>query len=167
MIRAAHFSWIGPYSPAMERRAKTDAKFRARCDALVRLMGYQFRIATVTLPATVRRGQPLALSVTGENEGVAPFYYPWQVQAVLLNADGTVREAVPLPRADIRKWQPGAFITTDAPRFTAPPGTLPVRSRHSRPADETTRYPFRQQNRRDQRRLARRCRRHADAIAFA
>lgn len=122
MIDAAHFSWVGPYSPAMEKRAKTDAVFRARCDELVRQMGYQFRLNELVLPRTVRKGKPFPVTLRGVNTGVAPFYYPWQVQIALLSASGAVTESVPLTRLDIRKWQPGAFVANDTPRFSVPPG---------------------------------------------
>ncbi|MBC8141968.1 MAG: DUF4832 domain-containing protein [Armatimonadetes bacterium] len=122
MIRAAHFSWIGPYSPAQEKRAQTDAAFRARCEALVRLMGYSFCLTELTLPRTIRQNEPFALALAGKNEGVAPFYYPWQVKVALLAADGAVVETVPLPRTDSRTWQPGAFRVSEAVRFATKPG---------------------------------------------
>lgn len=122
MIEAAHFSWVGPYSPAMAKRAKSDPAFRARCDELVRRMGYQFRLDELVLPRTIRRGQPITLTLSGTNEGVAPFYYPWQVRLALLTADGTASETLPLPRFDVRKWQPGKFTATDSLRLTSPLG---------------------------------------------
>ena len=124
MIRAAHFSWVGPYSPAMERRAGTDAAFRARCAELVRLMGYDFRLAELVLPATIRRGEPFALTLHGVNLGVAPFYYPWKVALALLAPDDTACEIAVLARTDIRAWQPGAFSITDTARFAANPAGL-------------------------------------------
>ncbi|MBC8139016.1 MAG: DUF4832 domain-containing protein [Fibrella sp.] len=122
MIAAAHFSWVGPYSPAMEKRAKTDPAFRARCDQLVRQMGYQFRLTELALPKVARQGMPISLTLRGANTGVAPFYYPWQARVALLAADGAVVDSVALPRLDIRKWQPGKFTVADAPRFSASPG---------------------------------------------
>ncbi len=122
MVAAAHFSWVGPYSPAMEKRAKTDAAFRARCDGLVRQMGYQFRLDELALPRVIRRGGTIPLTLRGVNTGVAPFYYPWQVRMALLTANGKVAETAPLPRVDIQGWQPGAFVASDGLRFSAPPG---------------------------------------------
>lgn len=123
MIRAAHFSWIGPYSPTLEKRARTDAGFRARCDALVRLMGYQFRLSELSLPKVIRTGSPFAVSTVGKNEGVAPFYYPWQLQAALVAENDSVVETVALSRTDIRTWQPGTFRIAESVRFAAPPGS--------------------------------------------
>ena len=44
----------------------------------------------------------------GMNEGVAPFYYPWPVKLVWLDAKGNILSTVKL-RDDIRKWLPGNF----------------------------------------------------------
>ena len=122
MISEAHFSWVGPYSPAMEALARNDAGFRARCDTLVRQMGYQFRLTELTLPKSIRRGDTITLTLRGVNEGVAPFYYHWSVQAALLSPNDTVIASAALPNIDIRRWQPGGFVAESKVRFTAPPG---------------------------------------------
>lgn len=123
MVEAAHFSWVGPYSPALHK--PPSAEFTARCERLVRRMGYQFALKTLRHPPRVRRGDALPLDLTGTNEGVAPFYYPWPVEAALLGADGRVVTKARLPRADVRAWQPGPFTLRDALRVpgAVPPGT--------------------------------------------
>jgi hypothetical protein len=121
MTEAAHFSWVGPYSPALE--APPSPEYTRRCERLVRRMGYQFRLKTLRHPASVRRGDPLPLVLEGVNEGVAPFYYPWPVEAALLDAAGKVVARSPLAKTDVRTWQPGPFTLRDTARF---PATLPT-----------------------------------------
>jgi hypothetical protein len=98
-VKRCHFTWIGPYSPPME--AGVDATFRARQDAIVRLMGYQFRLTKFKI-------DDRAIEVDGLNEGVAPFYEPWQVKMVLIDGQGNVVGSWAVD-ADVRKWLPGSF----------------------------------------------------------
>jgi len=120
-VEAAHFSWIGPYSPASE--ASGGAEFVRRCEALVRRMGYEFRLTGLRHAAQVRRGAPLRFTLRGVNQGVAPFYYPWPAHLALLDrATGrVVATSAPLAPFDIRTWLPGPFALTGAARFPAPP----------------------------------------------
>ena len=102
----AHFTWVGPYCPALDRTE--DPAFRARSEALVRRLGYQFRLDEVRHPATVAPGGAVAVAIRATNEGVAPFYYPWSVELGLVDAAGVVVARRPLA-ADVRTWLPGAF----------------------------------------------------------
>jgi hypothetical protein len=120
MVDATHFSWMGPYCPALEQRP--DRPFTARAAALVQKMGYQFAIEEVRHSAVVANGDKLAISLAGANQGVAPFYYRWPVELALLDAQGTGVEKLPLDW-DIRKWLPGKFKATASVAVTANPGT--------------------------------------------
>lgn len=115
MLERSHFSWVGPYCPALE------STFRQHSEQLVRKMGYEFQITEITHPATMKVKQPARLSLKGKNNGVAPFYYPWSVEWALLDSDGN---AVSTARTDwdIRKWLPGEFAERTELTFDVPPG---------------------------------------------
>jgi hypothetical protein len=119
MLERAHFTWVGPYNPALEPE-QTEA-FVSRSQQLVRRMGYEYRLKELQHQATVVSGKTLEITLRGENQGVAPFYYPWPVEVALLDNEGREIAILPLS-ADIRRWLPGPFTLTDAPAVTAPPG---------------------------------------------
>ncbi len=101
-----HFSWVGPYCPALQTNPSPE--FRQAAESLVRRMGYQFRLTEVRHSAEVLPGTKLHVNIAGSNEGVAPFYYPWPVELALLSDSGKLAVRIPL-RCDIRTWQPGRF----------------------------------------------------------
>ena len=108
-IRQSHTSWIGATALAVlgEGDGLTLSE-QANADYLLRLMGYRFVPETVNHAGTVKAGQTLPVDMTWSNKGVAPFYYPWQVELALADAEGgllpSTRSAV---NADIRQWLPG------------------------------------------------------------
>jgi len=105
MTRRAHLSWLGPYAPILETDLSASELENAR--TLVRTMGYQYRLLQARW--SIRQSR-LRLEVRGVNEGVAPFYYPWQVRLALIRrTDGSVVHGAPLTNVDIRTWQPGPF----------------------------------------------------------
>ena len=106
MVDRSHFSWVGPYGPALE--TETSDTFIARSDQLVRQMGYQFRLTEIRRSRSVVPGAQCTVILQGVNEGVAPFYYPWPIKLAWLDAQGTVLSSVQL-KDDIRKWLPGKF----------------------------------------------------------
>lgn len=105
-VREAHFSWIGPYCPALVQNPKPE--FKARAEELIRMLGYEYRLTRLTAPTQVRRGKTIAATLEGVNQGVAPFYYRWPVELALLDSRGKVARKSALA-ADVRKWLPGAF----------------------------------------------------------
>jgi len=119
MLGRSHFTWVGPYCPALAK--PKNESFLKRSEELVRKMGYEFQITEVTHPTSVKVNQPVRLSLKGKNLGVAPFYYPWSVQWALLDSSGKVAS---LQKTDwnIRKWQPGSFAESADPVFDVPPG---------------------------------------------
>lgn len=119
MAERAHVSWVGPYCPALG--SSKDRQLRENSEALVRRMGYQFRLTEVRHPVGVDRGGMLGVSIRGENEGVAPFSYPWPVELALLDASGRSVATLPL-RADPRSWLPGPFAIGESVKLDAPPG---------------------------------------------
>ncbi len=101
MIHRTHISWIGPYAPILEPDLNATQLQNART------MGYQYRILQASWIAYPSN---LQLRVEGVNEGVAPFYYPWQVRlGILRRTDGSVVFSAPLTGIDLRTWLPGRF----------------------------------------------------------
>jgi hypothetical protein len=97
--RAGHFTWVGPYCPANE--TGLTAAQRAHADALVRTMGYEFRLTTFQRTAQ-------GVRIEGVNQGLAPFYYPWRVELTVHDDRERVLRTLSVP-VDIRTWQPGPF----------------------------------------------------------
>jgi hypothetical protein len=113
-VETAHFTWIGPYGPALD--STTEPDFLTHSQALIHRMGYEFRLTDIRYTASVRRQNRLKIAISGHNLGVAPFYYPWPVELALMDAKGRIAETLPVS-TDIRAWLPGPF------RFAA---SLPV-----------------------------------------
>ncbi|NSW77608.1 MAG: DUF4832 domain-containing protein [Chthonomonadetes bacterium] len=103
MLERMHLTWVGPYCPILETNLSEEELQKAQW--MARRMGYQYRLSEVVWRMQART---LSLQVRGVNEGVAPFYYPWQVQVALLKGDGSVAQAEGLD-VDIRRWLPGNF----------------------------------------------------------
>jgi hypothetical protein len=120
MIDETHFTWVGPYCPALEQQL--DREFSNRAAALVRKMGYQFTIREIRHPASIDKGDKLTVSLAGENQGVAPFYSRWQIELALLDNNSKLVESLPLDW-DVRKWLPGKFQAKAAPPVNARPGS--------------------------------------------
>ena len=120
MLKRGHFSWVGPYCPALE--ASRTTRFRERGEELVRAMGYQFRLTEVRHPATVTAGGTASVTIRGVNEGVAPFYYPWPVELGLIDEGGKLAGRWPLG-CDARKWLPGPFAVEESIKVDVPPGS--------------------------------------------
>jgi hypothetical protein len=120
MLKRAHFTWVGPYCPALDNA--DDAEFLKRSQETVRSMGYEFRIHEVEHLASAKAGRPIELALSGENRGVAPFYYPWAVEWALLDDSD---EAIGISKTswDVREWLPGPLAEKTSLTFDVPPGT--------------------------------------------
>lgn len=121
MTESAHITYLGPYCPPLEDY-RNNSTFMNNCRTMVRMMGYEYRFKELRYTPTVRRGSRIELALFGTNQGVAPFYYPWEVRMGLMNAANQVvwswRVAV-----DIRRWLPGEFILrTVSPTVSLPKG---------------------------------------------
>jgi len=106
MVKRSHFSWVGPYGPALDANVSVDLV--ANSDELVRKMGYQFRLTEIRRSKSVFAGGECSVVLQGINEGVAPFYYSWPVKLAWLDAKENILSTFKL-RDDIRKWLPGKF----------------------------------------------------------
>jgi hypothetical protein len=119
MLERAHFSWVGPYCPPLER--SSDEEFRHRSQALVRKMGYEFQLTELRHTGVAKANGPIDISLTGQNNGVAPFYYPWSVEWALIDSAGKVVTTQKTPW-DLRNWQPGPFAENAEVNFEVIPG---------------------------------------------
>ena len=75
-----HGTFVGALSDTQRQRATVGAQS----------LGYTLHIPKATL-APLTSGHALSGTVTVENRGVAPFYYPWAVQMAALDAAGSFR----------------------------------------------------------------------------
>jgi len=105
-VEQGHFSWVGPYCPALDNSKSPE--FQKQSESLVRRMGYQFRLTEVRHADEVAKGGALSVTIRGVNEGVAPFYYPWPVELALIGDSGKLADRHPL-KCDVRNWLPGQF----------------------------------------------------------
>jgi hypothetical protein len=119
MLERSHFTWIGPYCPALENRR--ELQFSQRSEEVVRKMGYEFQINELAHSSPVKANQLARISLKGVNNGVAPFYYPWSVEWALLDGAGKP-VAIWKTNWDIRKWQPGPFSEETQIKVTVRPG---------------------------------------------
>jgi len=119
MVERGHFSWVGPYCPALDNAKSPE--FRHQSESLVRRMGYQFRLTEVQHNSEVETGATLPVAIRGVNEGVAPFYYPWPVELALIDDTGRLigRRAL---TCDLRTWLPGPFEVEGRLEAKASPG---------------------------------------------
>lgn len=122
MLEAGHFSYLGPYCPPLENI--TDSTFIANSQWMVRRMGYEYRLKEARWRTPLTRGQRLEGVVVGTNQGVAPFYYPWEVRMALLTPSNAVALTWQV-KADMRQWMPGAefYLRFLSPALTVPRGT--------------------------------------------
>jgi len=122
MVERSHFSWVGPYCPAIEsKRTAANPLDQRQSAALVRKLGYQFRWEEFRLPARIEAGQPFAVELIGVNEGVAPFYKDWAVELALIPEVFDLTARIRLP-VDLRTWLPGPIQIKPTVTFQAPAG---------------------------------------------
>lgn len=119
-LEDAHFSWVGPYSPAIA--GLSDPSLLANSRAMVRRLGYEYRLDEIRLPREIQTGKILQIEVEGTNAGVAPFYYPWPVELALQNGLGQIVQRW-TAKTDLRTWLPGLFRFAAPIRTAVPPGT--------------------------------------------
>ncbi|MDE0821368.1 MAG: DUF4832 domain-containing protein [Opitutales bacterium] len=106
MLKRSHFTWVGPYGPALQGKASQE--FIENSDELVRRMGYQYRLKEIRYPRVVGSGRSFKVLIQGVNDGVAPFYYPRPVKLAWMDDQGQVILSSSL-KDDIRGWLPGEF----------------------------------------------------------
>ena len=125
-VELSHVTWqinqngIGIYKAADPEMAK-----------LVRRMGYDLRVTSAYFN-DIAEGEPLRVGVTMENEGVAPFYYPWRPIVAVVDQKGQVvrswyaswdlRDVMPREIRAFPDWKlPGSpkYVPFGKPRYFA------------------------------------------------
>jgi len=87
---SSHTSWIGPGSFA---DIKAGGKDQAALDLINLTIGYRLRVSQSSFEQTASGGLLVTLDWT--NDGIAPFYFPWQPALLLTDAMGN-RTVLPL-----------------------------------------------------------------------
>ncbi|WP_440106312.1 DUF4832 domain-containing protein [Acidovorax sp. BL-A-41-H1] len=85
MLDDGHYSTMAP-----GYRKTSGQQYYAEYMAMHKRMGYNFQIKSATFARSLSTSQRLNVSLAVENIGVAPMYYPWQVQFALLRNDDSV-----------------------------------------------------------------------------
>ena len=60
----------------------------------IKYSGYRYAVSSITAPSSVAPGNPVLLTATWNNYGVAPTYDRWQITYQLRNSSGTVVSSV-------------------------------------------------------------------------
>ncbi len=118
-VKHGHMSWIGPYSPPMVENPSP--QFKDHQNALERMLGYQFRLTKFGAVQEISEGETQTISLSGINEGVAPFYGSWPLEFVLIDSSDAVVERE-LSTIDVRTWLPGDFSSKFSCSLKAQPG---------------------------------------------
>ncbi|MCQ6563461.1 DUF4832 domain-containing protein [Paenibacillus mendelii] len=115
-IRETHTSglgWIDMYKNPLNREVAAGAT------EMQQAFGYRYVIHEASFTDSVEPGGTLQVNFDVVNEGSAPFYYDWPVEASLLDENRKVvwkGEFV----ADIRAWLPGEDWDTEARKYSKP-----------------------------------------------
>jgi hypothetical protein len=118
---AYHASYVNNKSAPLPEGSRPDV------ERFLRRLGYRLVLRRLAHEPTVRAGQPLAITMAGENIGVAPPYRPY-VLAVRLTAAGGGASGGPPPTVvltdrSIKGWLPGpatCAASCPTPRDLAP-----------------------------------------------
>lgn len=116
-IQQTHWSYIGSAGGAIQPQ---NEQHQANLDKLHKKLGYRFVLRNVTHIKSIAKGSSLAITVSVENKGVAPFYYDWPVALYLVSEDQQVVSQHTLD-IDIKTWLPGVVNSSDSIEI---PGTL-------------------------------------------
>jgi hypothetical protein len=102
-IKDNHWSFVGSAGGAIQ---PVNQQHRENLDLLHKTLGYRFVLRTAEHAKEVTAGEPLQMTITLENVGVAPFYFDWPLGLYLLNDQQVVVSQLRLD-IDIRSWLPG------------------------------------------------------------
>jgi hypothetical protein len=84
-----------------------------------KLLGYELFVSSVRLPNPTT-STPLSVDINLENRGVAPFYYDWKLELIVLNASNTWLKTLGTTQVNLPGIQPGSAASTKS--FSAPHG---------------------------------------------
>jgi len=116
-VGTTHASWMLNHGAFTNAWGTTQL---ARATAGAQSLGYTLHVPRATLESPLA-GKALQGTVTMENRGVAPFYYPWTVQMAVLDKAGNL-SSWPLDW-DLRTVLPGSPLTRT---FQGPNSGLPA-----------------------------------------
>ncbi|MBN1777843.1 MAG: DUF4832 domain-containing protein [Clostridiales bacterium] len=107
LFKKSHTSWIGPGSFSDIRQNGRD---QAALDEILRTIGYRLRVTQSSIEQTALGG--LLVTLTWINDGIAPFYFPWQPALRVTDALGN-KTVLPL---DLRLIDilPGESVSVSA-----------------------------------------------------
>lgn len=117
-----HWSSISRnYQPAVLQHWKDQGCY----EAIVRKLGYRYRMVESSLPSSVCRGSPLSLSIKVTNDGWASAYNPRAVELILRNTTTGQKLVLTDPPGSIREedprfWLPGETHTITLSGYTVP-----------------------------------------------
>lgn len=109
-IRDGHTSWLGPSCPAYQ---PPGTHLQENYDLALKTMGYRFVLYSIKHPPKVKAGNALPVEMVWENNGAAPFYYPWPLELSLADASGQIVLKT-IVAEDIRTWLPGKKKVTSS-----------------------------------------------------
>lgn len=101
-VRWMHTSWIGPCSPA----GVGNIPEAINIAAVLNTIGYHYVIETVKHLPVARAGENLAINMTWNNKGVAPFYFSWPLELGLIDSNDELIFTTTVTE-DIKTWLPG------------------------------------------------------------
>lgn len=98
MIKESHMTFIGPKCPELEELEL----YQSGVEEVLKNIGYRYGIAEATL-SHWKWAKEGTLSLTIENRGNAPIYFPWKMQVYIYNEMGDLIETreVPVSLMDI------------------------------------------------------------------
>lgn len=97
--------------------------------------GYRFVINEATFSGSVQPGGTMDVSFEVVNEGSAPFYYDWPVEASLLRSDRTVAWKGQFNNVDIRNWMPGDDWNSSTREYNQAPAVQQASGTFAIPSD--------------------------------
>jgi hypothetical protein len=90
------------------KSAPIPAEARAEVERFLKRIGYRLVLREVEHPSSVRAGEPLVLTTTWENVGVAPPYRDYVLATRLVQQNGDTNSAIlSVSGSSVRGWLPG------------------------------------------------------------
>ncbi len=86
-VETTHATWL--MDTGMFREEPSETRYQ-RAVAMVRRLGYDFHVPSLTYEIEDSEDGAIRLDVNVENRGIAPFYYDWSIEYALLDNDGAV-----------------------------------------------------------------------------
>lgn len=99
-LKSLHTTFIGPNCPADK-----DNKYKESYDRILNTIGYKFVIEeSKYFKSNFTNKINIKLKI--KNKGIAPFYFNWPVEFVLIDKENNIKNKT-LLKEDIRNWLPG------------------------------------------------------------